>query len=174
MQLTILPSSQLSNSQLAEIVELCTAAFDEDYQPYLDNFGPADHVLCHDGGRLVSHALWVERWLQPGELLPLRTAYIEGVCTDMDHRGRGYASAVMRCLAAAIERDFEFAALGTRSHSFYAQHGWERWRGPTFVRTGDGIEAYPSEFVMILRLPRTPLLDPAWSLSCEWRPGDIW
>ena len=93
---------------------------------------------------------------------------------DADCRGRGFASAVMRRLAAEIADHFELAALGTRRFTFYTQLGWERWLGPTAVRTETGIDPCPSEFVMILRLPRTPVLETTWPLSCEWRPGDIW
>lgn len=174
MELSTIRSTDLSPAQQKAIVALCSGAFDEDYQPYLDNFGPTTHVLCYEEGRLVSHALWVERWLQPGDLPILRTAYIEGVCTDANCRGRGFASSVMSRIAAEIKDDFDLAGLGTRRSTFYAQHGWERWLGPTLVRTATGTDPHPSEFVMILRLPRTPALETTWPLSCEWRPGDIW
>jgi len=53
---------------------------------------------------------------------------------------------------------------------------WERWRGPTFVRTADGETRTEGEDdgIMILRTPRTPALALTEALSCEWRAGDVW
>ena len=173
MRLTVIPSGQLNTWQRTDIVWLCSVAFDVDYGPFLKEFGPATHVLCHIGGYLVSHALWVTRWLQPGALPPLRTAYVEGVATNPAFRGEGYGTAVMVMLAHKIQ-DFELGGLATGSFGFYARLGWERWWGPTFERTEDGLLPAPTDGLMILRLPLTPPLDTDWPLSCEWRAGDIW
>ena len=61
-------------------------------------------------------------------------------------------------------------------HGLYARLGWERWRGPTFVRTAGGLVRTEDEDagIMILRTPRTPALTRTESLSCEWRAGDAW
>ena len=113
------------------------------------------------------------RALQPGELRPLRTAYVEAVATAPPHQGRGYGSAVMRRLAAAIG-DYELGGLSTGRFSFYERLGWERWPGPLAIRTQHGLLHTPGERVLILRLPRTPPLDPHALLTAEWRPGELW
>ena len=91
--------------------------------------------------------------------------------TAPDRQGRGYASAIMRRLAAAIG-DWSLGALSPSDASFYARLGWERWRGPLSIRTADGPLATPDEEVMILRLPATPPLDLDAPLSAEWRAGE--
>ena len=77
-------------------------------------------------------------WLQPGPGRPLRTAYVEAVATAPSFQRRGYASAVMRRIAAEIA-GYELGALSKGSHSFYERLGWERWRGPLAIRTDEGL-----------------------------------
>src|SRR4051794_424799 len=86
------------------------------------------HLLGYHAGRLVSHAVVTTRWLQPTGLPLLRTAYVDAVATLPDYQGRGFGSAVMRGLAAAVT-DFDIACLETGRVGFYARLGWERWRG---------------------------------------------
>jgi aminoglycoside 2'-N-acetyltransferase I len=117
--------------------------------------------------------LWVTRWLQPGTLPVLRTAFVEAVATDPAYQGRRLATAVMRALHAGI-LDFDLGGLSPARYGLYTRLGWELWRGPLFIRTDDGPLATPDEEVMILRLPRTPPLDLDVSLSAEWREGELW
>lgn len=131
------------------------------------------HVLAYAGGALVSHALWITRQLQYDDGVMLRTAYVEGVATDPAHQGRGYATAVMWALQAAI-LDFDLAALSPFDVGWYARLGWEPWCGPLSIRTAGDLLPTPDEAVMILRLPRTPALDLAKALSAEWCEGELW
>jgi aminoglycoside 2'-N-acetyltransferase I len=82
----------------------------------------------------------------------------------------------MRAAADHIRERYELGALATGSHAFYERLGWERWRGPSFVRTMTGQQRTPNEdgYILILRTPTTPPLDLTAPISCEWRPGDIW
>ncbi|MEM8863136.1 MAG: GNAT family N-acetyltransferase [Chloroflexota bacterium] len=174
LTLNIVPADGLSLDYREAIIELCSAAFEEDYRPYLDAFEGETHVLGTVDGRLVSHGLWVERWLQVADLKLLRTAYVEGVATRDVLRGQGYAAAVMRRIIKEVQ-DFELAALSPFSVPYYGRLGWEPWGGPLFARTADGIEPSPEdEEVMIYRLPKTPDLDLSAPLSVEWRAGDVW
>jgi len=172
LTIRIIDGADLPAATRAEIVCLCTAAYGEDFEPYLIYPAPI-HLLGYLGEALVSHAMWVTRWLQPGAAAPLRTAYVEAVATDPAHQGRGYASAIMRRLAAAVA-DFDLAALSPSDEAYYARLGWERWRGPLSIRAADGILATPDEEAMILRLPATPPLDLDGPLSAEWRAGELW
>jgi aminoglycoside 2'-N-acetyltransferase I len=133
------------------------------------------HAFVTEDGAPVAHGSVVERELHVGGV-PLRTGYVEGVATRRDRRGRGLGTAVMLALGDEIRARFELGALDTSLFGFYARLGWERWRGPTFVRTDDGLAPTAEEdgYVMILRTPRTPALDLDVPISCDWRPGDVW
>ena len=134
------------------------------------------HVFLEVGGAIVSHASVVGRILESGEH-PMRTGYVEAVATRERDRGRGYASELMRAATDLIDERYELGALGTGLFDFYARFGWERWRGPTSVRTDDGELGTPHEdgFVMVHRTPTTPAdVDLDAPISCDWRPGDVW
>jgi aminoglycoside 2'-N-acetyltransferase I len=71
---------------------------------------------------------------------------------------------------------YELGALGTGSQGFYERLGWFVWRGPSSVRRAGGEQPTPEEdgYIMALRTPATPPLDPEAPISCDWRPGDVW
>lgn len=172
--LEVVPSAALPPAARAEVVALCSAAYEEDFAVPLALVGPGVHVLGRAAGELVAHAMWVDRTLAPAGLPPLRTAYVEAVATAAAHRRRGYATAVLRGLAAAI-RGYDLGALSPSDRGFYARLGWEPWRGPLSVRAGGRDEPTPGEEVMVLRLPGTPAgLDPSGPLAVDWRPGEVW
>ena len=131
-------------------------------------------MLATVEGAVVSHALWVTRWLAPGGRAPLRTAYVEAVATDPLHERRGFASAVMRTLVSRVAT-FQLAALSPsdRGRTLYRRLGWT-WIGPLSIRRGADVIETPEESVMIYRLPGTPPLNLAEPLSGEWRPGELW
>lgn len=174
LNIRVVPGSALSAAERHTLVELCNRAYGENLGPLFETFVDPIHLLGSVGDRLVSQALWVTRFLQPGTLPPLRTAYVEMVATAEAYRSRGYASALMRRLAEEV-RDFDLAALCPSSPGYYARLGWELWRGPLFIRTPEGLLRSPEdEEVMILQLPKTPDLDLTASLSAEWREGELW
>ena len=82
----------------------------------------------------------------------------------------------MRDVAQIVSATYQIGALGTGVQPFYERIGWERWLGPTWVRTASGVERTPEEDggILILRTPMTPPLELTGALSCEWRPGDVW
>jgi aminoglycoside 2'-N-acetyltransferase I len=171
--LKVLKGTNLSEQERYEVVALCSRAFETDYGAFLPTFIDATHILARRQGALVSHALWVTRWLQPEGLPPLRTAYVEAVATEEAYRGRGYATAVMQRLALEI-KDFELGGLSPAEQQLYSRLGWELWRGPLFIRTAGELMATPGEVIMVLRLPQTPNLDLDAALSAEWREGELW
>ncbi len=174
LSIRVVPSSDLSRAEREAIVALCNRAYGEELGLLFETFVGATHALGYVGGRLVSHALWVTRYLCVGDGLLLRTAYVELVATDPGYRGRGFASALLKRLALEIQ-EFDLAALSPSDPAFYARLGWELWRGPLLIRTESGLLASPAdEQVMILRLPKTPPLDLSAPLSAEWRAGELW
>jgi aminoglycoside 2'-N-acetyltransferase I len=160
----------------SEIVRLCVAAHREQDFENLFTYLPGDglHVLAADAEQVVGHAVVTTRWLQPGTLPPLRTAYVDAVATSPGHQGRGIGTAVMRYLADAVA-DFDLACLEADRPGFYERLGWQEWRGPLGGRSEQGLIATPDQAgIMILRLPATPRLDPSEQLTIEATDVRIW
>jgi aminoglycoside 2'-N-acetyltransferase I len=170
----------LSAAEIAAVRRLMVVAFGTDEE---ERFTDEDwahsigglHFVLDLGGEIVSHASVVERELHINRR-PLRTGYVEAVATAPDRQGAGLGSLVMADVGRYIRERFELGALGTGRHTFYERLGWQRWTGPSFVRTADGSRrtAEDDGYILILTTPSTPLLDLSAPISCEWRPGDVW
>lgn len=173
LRIEILDSGTLDTTLRASILALCRDAYGEETEGYLADIGPGIHLLGRVGERLVTHAMFVERWLQVGQRRPMRTAYVELVATRVQDQRRGFASQVLRRLADEI-RAFEIGALSPSEEAFYARFGWESWRGDLLVRTNTDLVRSPGEQLMVLRLPQTPGLSLDAAVSIEWRPGEVW
>lgn len=166
-------SVALSAAERAAIVALCEAAFAEDFSQLFIHFARSWHVQARLDGAPISHACWVERWLQPAGAPVLRTAYIEAVATLPERQGQGYGKMVMERIAREIA-PYELGALSPARPGFYERLGWEHWRGPTAIRTDAGLLPTPEEEIMILRTPQTPPLDLDAAITAEWREGELW
>ena len=170
----------LDRAVRAEIIRLCEAAYNEGFARMFEDFSGSVHILARDDrGALVSHAMWVMRWLQPEGHAPLRYGLRRGRSDDarsagarVRHGGRWSVS------SKPIQADpiWELAALSPAVPEFYARRGWEPWLGPLAIRRDGGLEPTPSdELVMIWRLPRTPATMVTTSLlTAEWRIGEVW
>lgn len=173
LRIEVVDSDELGSGDRAALLDLCRRAYDEDLEAYFRDVGSGTHVMGYLGDRLVSHAMWVTRWLEPEGGPLLRTAYVELVATAPEEQQKGHASAVMRRLAEAIG-DFDLGALSPRTAGIYERLGWVFWRGPLSIRGPEGLVPTPDEEIMILRLPRTPPLDMNGPLSAEWRKLEEW
>jgi aminoglycoside 2'-N-acetyltransferase I len=133
------------------------------------------HFLLEDDGDLVGHASVVERSLEVAGR-PLRTGYVEAVAIAPDRQRQGLGTRLMRDVNAWIAEGFELGGLGTGSVSFYERLGWQRWQGPTGIRTEAGFERTPDDdgYILVLLTPSSPPLSLGDPISCEWRPGDSW
>ncbi len=172
-------SGDLVTEQVLELRALFLAAWSgKDGEFSEDDWRSASggiHVVAESGGRILSHASVVTRVLVSGDH-PMRTGYVEAVATWPEHQGHGYATQVMTAIGDVLE-GYELGTLDTGVPAFYERFGWERWQGPTAVRTERGVIRTPEEDgqVMILRTASTPAdLDLAAPISCDWRPGDVW
>jgi aminoglycoside 2'-N-acetyltransferase I len=161
---------------LVEVRALMDAAFhgefgDDDWHHALGG----THVIVCEHGAVVSHAAVVPRRIDVGGR-PWHTGYVEAVATAPDHQRRGFGAVAMREVATILLRDFELGALSTGRHSFYERLGWERWRGPTFVRDGAATTRTEDEDdgVMVLRFGASEQVDLTAPITCEARPGDDW
>ncbi len=174
LQFQVAKADEFTETDRSALIQLCTAAYEEDFAHLFTSLPGSVHVLGQLHGEIVTHAAWVTRWLQPAGLPLLRTAYIEAVATAPQHQGRGFGAAVMRELQAHIQK-FDLGALSPSYYQFYERLGWELWRGPLAIRTASGLEPTPpDEEVMIMRLPATPMLDLTALLTAEWREGELW
>ena len=173
-------TDQLTAAETSRIRELLFAAFEghedgafteDDWQHSIGG----THFLAADDGRIVAHASVVDRDIRV-DGRPLRTGYVEAVATDPPLQRLGIGTALMQQVNAHIQANYELGVLGTGSQSFYQRLGWFTWRGPSFVRTDHGDEPTPDEdgYILALRTPATPDLNPDAPISCDWRPGDAW
>ena len=176
-----LATASLTESELTEIRSLMNAAFARDVED--ERFGDDDwahalggrHFVLYVDGVIVSHASVVERTLEIGGR-PYRTGYVEAVATAPGREGRGHGSEVMAAANEHVRATYELGALGTGRQPFYERLGWQTWRGPAFVRTPNGPVRTPEEegYILVLRTPSSPPFELTESISCDWRPGDVW
>jgi aminoglycoside 2'-N-acetyltransferase I len=175
-----LNSSQLSAPEIDELRALMDAAFVDDEHGGFDEddwqhaLGGVHFVLERDGA-ILSHAAVVARELHVAGRA-IRTGYVEAVATWPAEQGRGYGTVVMREVNSLIEERYELGALGTGSHAFYERLGWRTWRGPSHVRTANGLQRTPEDdgSIMVLLTAAVPNLDIEAPISCDWRRGDVW
>ena len=178
VSLRICRTEELTPSDLDQMRALFDAAWPEEAYTNddWDNMTGGLHFVVELDGRLVSHAAVVERELRTGGHR-LRTGYVEAVATWPELQRRGLATQAMHAAYEHIRETYELGGLDSGSQGFYERLGWERWRGPTSVRTANGEERTAEEdgYVMVLLTPRTPMdLDLDAPISCEWREGDVW
>ena len=152
------------------------AAYDGDFSD--DDWAHAlggTHVWIEGADGIVSHGAVVPRTVVCGGQA-LRVGYVEAVATVAAQRRRGLGAEVMRHLGDLIRDRYELGVLSTGSHAFYAALGWERWRGHSFVDAPDGRTRTPEDDdgLMVLRTPRSPVLDLAGPIVADWRTGDVW
>lgn len=179
-RLRTLQSEEVDAELLGELTRLCEAAFGEPFASVWERIGPGVHVLAEIAGRVVAHAMVIDRRIYLGHEadLALDAGYVENVATWPELKGRGHGMAVMREINHIIGDEYVLGALATGSNGFYERSGWETWRGPTYVRTLDGQRVRSADedgHVMILRTTRTPAdLDLAGPIAVDWRPEEAW
>jgi aminoglycoside 2'-N-acetyltransferase I len=171
-------TAELGAGELAALRRLVFEAFggrfdEHDWEHTLGGV----HVLAVEDDGVVAHGAVVGRTMVAGGRA-LATGYVEGVATRGDRRGRGLATRVMAEVGRVIEEGYQLGALadGTRIPGFYQRLGWETWQGPTWVAGPEGLERTEGDDggILVLRTPATGALDPAGSIVCDWRAGDVW
>jgi aminoglycoside 2'-N-acetyltransferase I len=170
----------LTPAEIAAIRDVLVAAFGPEED---DRFTDHDwehavgglHFVLDLDGEVVAHAAVVERELHV-DGRPLRTGYVEAVATAPGRQGIGLGSLLMADVTSYIRETFELGALGTGRHHFYERLGWLTWAGPSFVRTAGGVQPTPEDdgYILVLPTPWSPPLGRSGSISCDWRPGDVW
>jgi aminoglycoside 2'-N-acetyltransferase I len=172
-------TAELTPEQLVDIRDLLWTAFPPGEEAFTEDDWQhgigGEHFWLELDGSIVSHASVIERELHVDDR-PIRTGYVEAVATAPDRQRLGFGSVVMQEVNRYIRETFELGALGTGEHGFYERLGWQAWRGPTAVRTPSGPRRTPDEdgLILVLFTPSSPTLDVSASISCDWRPGDVW
>jgi aminoglycoside 2'-N-acetyltransferase I len=174
----VLVSSSAETAQplLADLRDLLVDAFegefsDEDWEHCLGGW----HVVAFDGDTALAHAAVVPRSIRVGNQ-NFAAGYVEGVATRPDRQRQGLGSQVMTEAAGVIRREFDLGVLSTDRWEFYQRAGWERWQGPTFVRTDGRLVRTEDEDdgIMVLRAGPSQEVDVTAPISCDSRPGDDW
>ena len=169
-------TAEASQEYSTEIRRLLDTAFDEDFSE--DDWEHALggwHVVAFDDWGVMAHAAVVPRVIEVAGRA-FRTGYVEAVATDPVRQREGLGSSVMAEVAEVVRGQFEMGALSTSSDGFYDRLGWERWRGPTYVRRGSELVRTEDEDdgVLVLRFGPSKDIDLATAISCEARSGDDW
>ena len=89
LQIKIVNGESLPDSEKRVVISLCNRAYEEDLEPLFNTFVDPTHVLGYYAGSLVSHAMWVTRWLQPANQ---PTVSVHGLCGDCGNRTRASAA----------------------------------------------------------------------------------
>ena len=172
-------AANLTDAETSAIRELLRAAFQFDGEGFTDDdwehASGGLHFLLEQAGAVLAYASVALRELQAAGR-PLRAGYVEAVATRPDVQGHGHGTRLVRAVNEHIRAVFELGALSTGSPGFYARLGWVPWLGSTAVRTEGGLVPTPEDDggIMILATPSTPPLDRHATITCEWRPGDVW
>jgi aminoglycoside 2'-N-acetyltransferase I len=173
----VLTDAHTSANLVAEIRRMVEVAFggdfeDEDWHHTLGG----QRVVVFDGSAPVSHAAVVPRVIHIAGH-PFHAGYVEAVATRPDKQRLGFGAVVMRRATGLVRATYELGALSTGVPIFYERFGWERWRGPSFVRQADGaLFRTPDEDdgLMVLRFGPSAQLNVSQSIACEPRIGDDW
>jgi aminoglycoside 2'-N-acetyltransferase I len=176
MAIRLCPTADLDAPARAAIRALLDTAFRGDFSD--DDWAHAlggTHAIVEAAGQVVAHASIVPRSLDIGRSR-VRAGYVEAVAVLPALQGTGLGTQVIRALGEVIAQEFDLGALSTGEWHFYERLGWERWRGPTWVRFDGRLERSPDDddSLMILRTPASPPIDLFAPLTCDARPGDPW
>jgi aminoglycoside 2'-N-acetyltransferase I len=169
-------TADLDTATLAAARALLDTVFEGDFSDHdWEHSLGGMHALAWEEGELVGHASVVQRRLLHGGRA-LRAGYVEGVGVRADRRRRGYAGAMMEALESVVRGAYELGALGATDEAatFYAERGWQPWRGRASALTPTGIERTQDEEGSIYVLPVAVPLDLSGELTCDWRDGDVW
>jgi aminoglycoside 2'-N-acetyltransferase I len=175
-QIRVLADSDTSEALLDQLQRFLLDAFDgdfadEDWQHTTGGW----RVIVFEGPLPVAHVAVVPRVLWINDRA-FRAGYVEGVATTVERQRRGYGSQAMVAATKLIRSSYELGALSTGLHDFYQRFGWERWKGPSFVRAGEELIRTSDEDdgLMVLRLGPSETIDLMGAIACEQRAGDDW
>jgi aminoglycoside 2'-N-acetyltransferase I len=174
--LVVAESSELDEATVRSLHSLWHAAFPDFAVEDADHAFGGVHAMLLERRDVVAHASVVPRDLLVGDR-SFAAGYVEALATLPGRQGTGLGSRVMTELAQHLRERHTLGALSTAAHVFYRRLGWERWRGPTYVRRSDGTldrTEDEDDGIMVLRFGPSADLDLTLPICCDDRPGDAW
>lgn len=177
LDVLVVPTAALPEALRHSARALMDAAFDGDFSD--DDWAHALggwHALLVDRGEVLAHAAVVPRTVTVGTR-DVRAGYVEAVAVAPARQRTGLGSRVMRALDDVVRREFEAGVLSTGEWPFYESLGWDRWRGPSFVRRADGtVERTEDDDdgLMVKDGWAGDPLDRTAPITCDDRDGDAW
>ncbi|MEY3606931.1 MAG: hypothetical protein RL289_1111 [Actinomycetota bacterium] len=172
IEIAVIPSSELTDSQKIALTELLHLAYEGDFSTEdFDHCLGGMHFLAEADSRLVGHGSVVHRklWIN-GNLYSC--GYLEAMGTHPELQRQGIGSQLLRSINDYIRGNFELGALSTDEFNFYGAQGWQRWEGPSFVLVDGELQrsADEDESIMVLNYDGPRDL----SIAVEDRAGDPW
>ena len=124
-RLHVAQTEEIDPETFDRLTALCEAAFEEPFAPVWERVGPGIHVFLEGDGRLLAHAMIVDRRLYIGHEgdLALDVGYVENVATHPDLHGRGHGTRVMREIGRIVRDEYVLGALATGRNAFYERLG---------------------------------------------------
>jgi aminoglycoside 2'-N-acetyltransferase I len=174
-QIRVAHTADLEAETLAAARALLFEVFDDMTEADWDHSLGGMHSLAVLDGQIVGHASIIQRRIgYQGR--PLRAGYVEGVGVRSDCRGSGFGAALMAPLERIITAAYDLGALGASDEAatFYANRGWQRWRGRSYGLTLTGPTRTPEDDDCIFVLPARIPLDPSADLIADWRDDSAW
>lgn len=171
----VVRTDELAPADVDAIRRLLDAAFAGRFEETdWDHALGGQHVIVREAGEIVAHGAVVARtiWIGVDEH---EVGYVEAVATAPGSQGRGHGTTVMRAIADEIASRHRVGVLSTGESHFYERLGWQRWLGPTSVRssTGDLVRT-PDEDDGIMVLAPAGIVDRRAAITCAERAGDDW
>jgi aminoglycoside 2'-N-acetyltransferase I len=156
--------------------QVCDEAFaggfsDDDWQHTQGGW----RVLVRTASTVLAHAAVVPRRIEL-DGRDLRAGYLEGVAVRPSRQASGLGTAVVRAATDYVRREYQVGVLSTGEPGFYERLGWERWRGPSWVRDGPSLRRTPDEDdgLLVLRVGPSLRVPAGTSIVCDGRAGDDW
>jgi aminoglycoside 2'-N-acetyltransferase I len=175
-QVTTKTTDELTPTEATNLRGLLDDAFEGRYTDAFWNQAlGGSHFFVVEDGVPLSHASVVWRTLIAGKR-SVDTGYVESVGTRNGYRHRGLAGLIMASAQSHIAERYEMGALHSVLPTFYEHLGWEKWRGPTYVRIDGASTRTPEddECIHVWRGAESGELDLDDPISCDWRPGFVW
>jgi aminoglycoside 2'-N-acetyltransferase I len=138
------------------------------------------HVFVNDDtNTLLAHAAIVPRVIRHGSDA-LHVGYVEAVAVRPDLQGQGLGRLLMDQVESIVRAEYQIGALNAVKDAvpFYRHRDWTLWTGATAAldRAGGIVATDDAEDRIMLLGSKlySQEIDQSLTLTCDWRPGDLW
>lgn len=174
-------SRDADNDELRAAEQLVKQSFGKEFRDndWRHGLGGTHVFINDDTNALLAHAAIVSRAIRHGTNA-LHVGYVEAVAVRSDHQGRGLGRVLMDQIESIVRAEYQLGALNAIKNAvpFYLHRGWTLWTGPTAaLDQAGGIVATDDaeDRIMLLSSQLQALgIDRGSTLTCDWRPGDLW